>query len=96
MTGVGLVPAVGGISSPVAIVANLTGIAGTESTVLVLYPSDVSHLPKASDLNPSAHDVIDNLAIVSLATSGPSAGDVNLYNAVGVINATLDVAGWFQ
>ncbi len=96
VTGVGLVPAVGGTSSPVAIVANLTGIAGTESTVLVLYPSDVSHLPKASDLNPSAHDVIDNLAIVSLATSGPSAGDVNLYNAVGVINATLDVAGWFQ
>jgi YVTN family beta-propeller protein len=96
VAGVGLVPAFGGTSSPVAVVANLTGIAGTASTVLVLYPSDVSHLPKASDLNPSAHDVIDNLAIVSLATSGPSAGDVNLYNADGNINATLDVAGWFQ
>jgi hypothetical protein len=33
---------------------------------------------------------------VSLATSGPSSGDVNLYNGVGTINATLDVAGWFQ
>jgi hypothetical protein len=55
-----------------------------------------AHLPKASDLNPSAHDVIDNLAVVSLATSGPSAGDVNLYNSVGTINEILDVAGWFQ
>lgn len=96
VAGVGVVPALGGASSPVAIVANLTAIAGTASTVLVLYPSDAAHLPKASDLNPNAHDVIDNLAIVSLATTGSSAGDVNLYNAVGVINITLDVSGWFQ
>jgi YVTN family beta-propeller protein len=94
--GVGVLPALGGASSPVAIVANLTGIAGTASTVLVLYPSDAAHIPKASDLKPNAHDVIDNLAIVSLATTGPSAGDLNLTNALGVINVTLDVSGWFQ
>ena len=47
-----------------------------------------------TDLNPSAHDVIDNPALVSVAT-GPSAGDVNLYHGVGTINAILDVAGWF-
>lgn len=89
-------PALGGASPPVAIVANLTGVAGTASTVLVLYPSDATSRPKSADLNPSAHDVIDNLAIASLATSGTSSGDVNLYNYVGTINAILDVAGWFQ
>ena len=92
----GVVPAFGGVSPPVAIVANLTGIAGTASTFLVLYPSDLVHVPKASDLNPNAHDVIDNLAIVSLSSSGSSAGDVGLYNGVGTINVTIDVSGWFQ
>lgn len=96
VAGVSMVPALGGASTPVAVVGNLTGIAGTASTFLILYPSDDMHLPKASDLNPSAHDVIDNLAIVSLATTGPSSGDVDLYSAAGTINATLDIAGWFQ
>ncbi|MFI5287676.1 MAG: hypothetical protein ACHQ4F_15355, partial [Candidatus Dormibacteria bacterium] len=94
--GVGVVPALGGAASPVAIVANLTGIVGTASTFLILSPSDTAHVPKASDLNTSANDVIDDLAIVGLATTGPSSGDVNLYNALGAINATLDVDGWFQ
>ncbi|MFI5287671.1 MAG: PKD domain-containing protein [Candidatus Dormibacteria bacterium] len=96
VAGAGVLPALGGASSPVAIVANLTGVAGTASSIFVLYPSDAARLPKASDLNPNAHDVIDNLGIVSLATSGPFSGDVNLYNGVGTINAILDVAGWFQ
>lgn len=31
-----------------------------------------------------------------VAQTGASAGDVSLYNAVGTINALLDLAGWFQ
>ena len=95
VAGVNAVPARGGSTTPLAVVANLTGVSGTASTVLSLYPSDVTHT--TSDLNPSAHDVIANLAIVGLSTtSGKNPGDVNLWNAVGTINAILDVAGWFQ
>ncbi len=96
VAGVSPTPAEGGLVKPVAVVANLTGIAGTAATVLVLYPSDVSPRPQASDLNPNAGQVVANLAIVSLAQTGGNSGDVNLFNAVGTIDAILDVAGWFQ
>ncbi len=96
VAGAGVLPALGGASTPVAIVANLTAVAGTASTVLVLYPSDATSRPRASDLNPRVHEVIDNLAIVALASSGPSAGDVDVYNSTGTVNTILDVAGWFQ
>jgi hypothetical protein len=79
---------------PVAMVANLTGIAGTANTVFILYPSDKLR-SGTSDLNPSARQVIANLAIVGLSTSTNN-GDVSLYNAAGDIDAILDVAGWFQ
>ena len=84
--------------APLAVVANLTGIAGTAATVFTLYPADETSPPRASDLNPSAGEVIANLTITSLAqTGGPGIiGNVNLYNGVGSINAILDVAGWFQ
>lgn len=81
---------------PLAVVANLTGIAGSAATYLTLYPSDVTPHPNASDLNPSAGQVIGDLAITSLAQTGSTVGNDNLYNAVGTINAVLDVAGWFQ
>ena len=77
------------------VVANLTGIAGSAATVFTLYPSDESR-PQASDLNPTAGEVIANLAVVALATTGPNDGNVALFNAVGNIDAVLDVAGWFQ
>jgi YVTN family beta-propeller protein len=95
VAGVLAVPADGGAANPVAVIANLTGVAGTAATVFTLYPSDASR-PLASDLNPATGDVIANLAIVRIATSGPSVGDVDLFNGVGDINAILDVAGWFQ
>jgi hypothetical protein len=83
-------------TAPVAVVANLTGIAGTATTFFTLYPSDAVSRPEASDLNPGVGQVIANLAIVGIATTGTSEGDVSLYNAGGNINAILDVAGWFQ
>jgi hypothetical protein len=81
---------------PLAVVANLTGIAGSSATYLTLYPSDMASAPRASDLNPTAGEVIANLAITSLAQTGTTAGNVKLYNALGTINAILDAAGWFQ
>ena len=95
VAGQGLIPNAGGANPPVAVVANLTGVAGTAATVFTLVP-DGGHRPVASDLNPRAGDVVANLAFVEIATSGPEPGAVDLYNDVGTINAILDIAGWFQ
>jgi hypothetical protein len=90
-----VVPAEGGSAQPVAVVANLTGIAGSAPTYFTLYPSDAPK-PTASDLNPGTGQVIANLAIVGMATTGVDIGNVALFNAAGTIDAALDVAGWFQ
>ncbi len=47
------VAGVGGIpgSGPVAIIANLTAVGGSQPTYLTVYPADVSPKPNASDLN---------------------------------------------
>jgi hypothetical protein len=97
VAGVNVVPADDAHSvTPVAVVGNLTGIAGTASTFFTLYPSDKTR-PTASDLNPSAGQVIGDLAITGLSTTvNENDGDVSLYNVAGDINATFDIAGWFQ
>ena len=91
------VAGVGGIpgSGPVAIIANLTAVSGSQLTYLTVYPADVSPKPNASDLNVQPGIALPNLVVVGLA-SGVHAGDLNLFNAMGSINAVLDVDGWFQ
>jgi len=95
VAGVRDVPVMSG-TPPLALVVNLTAVAGTAPTYFTLYPSDVTARPRASDLNPTAGETIANLSFVGIAQTGVTAGDVSLYNAAGTINATLDVAGWFQ
>jgi hypothetical protein len=95
-----LVVAVAGVdgipgSGPVAIIANLTAVVGSQATYLTIYPADVSPKPNASDLNLNPGIALPNLVVVGLA-SGVHVGDVNLFNAMGSINAVLDVDGWFQ
>jgi hypothetical protein len=96
VAGIKVTPAIDGAVAPVAVVANLTGIMGTASTFLELYPADAAVRPGSSDLNPAAHDVIANLDIVSLATTGANDGKLDLFNSVGTINVIIDIAGWFQ
>jgi hypothetical protein len=92
VAGVDGLPAAG---DAVAVIANVTAVSGSAETYFTLYPSDVS-LPNASDLNVSAQQNTPNLCIVQLATTGGSAGDLDLYNDQGTINAIVDIAGWFQ
>ncbi len=91
------VAGVGGIpgSGPVAIVATLTAVSGSQPTYLTVYPADMSPKPNASDVNVNAGTALPNLVEVGLA-SGAHPGGVNLFNAMGSINAVLDVDGWFQ
>lgn len=87
VSGSGGVPA----SGPVAVVANLTAVAGTSFTYFTLFPAGGA-TPNASDLNVFGSENLPNLAIVSLSSSGA----VDLYNSLGTIDAILDVEGWFQ
>jgi YVTN family beta-propeller protein len=93
--GKSLVPPVAGSTPPLAIVANLTAVAGTVTTYFTLFQCEGTQ-PLASDLNARAGDVVANLAFVEVSQTGISAGNVCLYNAQGTTNAILDVAGWFQ
>jgi hypothetical protein len=95
VAGVGGLPANGGSSPPVAVIANVTATGANANTYFSLYPSDVTQ-PTASDLNVSPGQTIPNLVVVQLATTGGQAGDIDLFNAAGSTNAIVDIAGWFQ
>jgi hypothetical protein len=95
VAGVDSLPADGGSTPPVAVIANVTAVSGTAFTYFTLYPANVS-LPNASDLNVGPLENTANLVVVQLATTGSQAGDIDLFNDLGTINAIVDVAGWFQ
>ncbi len=92
------IPAFGSPTMVVAVIANLTAIAPTAKTVLILYPANLPHAPTASDLNVEAGVVLPNLAVVQLDTlpADPYDGEVSLYNGAGSVNAVIDIEGWFQ
>ncbi len=55
------VPAFGGGTNVVAMIANLTGVAPTTATYLAVYPANLSSPPGVSDLNLGAGAVVPNL-----------------------------------
>jgi hypothetical protein len=83
--------------SPVvqAVIGNLTAVLPDQGTYLTLYPANLS-LPRASDINVAAGEVLANLVVVQLPTTGSVTGDVTLFNGAGNTNAILDIEGWFQ
>jgi hypothetical protein len=92
------IPAFGSATTVVAVIANLTAIAPTAKTVLILYAANLPHAPTASDLNVEGGVVLPNLAVVQLDTlpADPYDGEVSLYNGAGSVNAVIDIEGWFQ
>jgi len=82
-----------------AAVLNLTGVAGTASTYVSVYPTSsggTCAAPKISTLNLVANAIEANRVVVALGP-GPSgaATAVCVYAAVGKINIVLDANGWF-
>jgi hypothetical protein len=97
VAGDGDIPAIGGSAPVVAVIANLTAVAPTQTTFLTLYPANLLHQPTVSDLNLGAGAVLPNLAVVELDTTGDAHdGDISLYNSAGSVNAIIDIEGWFQ
>jgi hypothetical protein len=92
------VPAFGGSTTVVAIIANLTAVAPTEATYLTLYPAYLSSPPRVSDINLNVGAVVPNLVVVEIDTEPADAhdGDTYLFNAAGSVNAIIDLEGWFQ
>ncbi len=81
----------GGIpSGAAAVVANVTATGGTAQSFLTVYPEGASQ-PTASDLNFTAGETVPNLCVAKLS----SAGGLAIYNALGSVNALVDVAGWY-
>ena len=92
-----------------AVVFNVLAVNGSASSLLTVFPSGtgrplasnlnvaahVSPKPNASDLNLNPGGALPNLVVVSLA-SGARVGHLNRFNALGNINAVLDVEDWFQ
>ncbi|MGA8723600.1 MAG: hypothetical protein WB565_01030, partial [Acidimicrobiales bacterium] len=81
----------GGIpSGAAAVVANVTATGATAQSFLTVYPEGASQ-PTASDLNFTAGETVPNLCVAKLS----SAGGLAIYNALGSVNALVDVAGWY-
>jgi len=88
-----------------AAILNLTGVAGSASTFLSVFPTssngscqyNASNPPKISNLNLLALAVQANRVMVKLgpATTGGPATSVCVYAAVGKINVLLDANGWY-
>ena len=78
-----------------AIIANLTAVTPTQNTVLIAYPAGSG--TNTSDLNLVAGATLPNLIVVALSTTaGANDGCIDILNAVGSVNAVIDVEGWFQ
>jgi hypothetical protein len=97
VAGVGGVPPSSATHPALAVIANLTAIDPSTTTYLTLYAADLLSTPGVSDLNVGPGEVLPNLAVVQLDTTGDAKnGDVTLFNSVGEVNSALDIEGWFQ
>ena len=73
-----------------AVSLNVTAVNPTEPTFLTLWPSGRPR-PNASNLNPIT-GIVANMATVGLGADGR----VAIYNAAGVLDVLIDVAGWYD
>jgi hypothetical protein len=84
-------------STATAVVLNVTEVAGSESSLLTVYPNGTAR-PNASNLNFKPGTVTPNLVTAVLGESGASDPnrEVNIFNAVGTVNVLADVEGYFE
>ena len=77
-------------TSAKAVVLNITVVAGNGG-YLTAFPAGVS-APKASDLNFSAGQVVPNLVVVAVGSSG----QIAFFNLAGPTEVIVDVLGWYS
>jgi hypothetical protein len=91
VAGAGGVPAMNAPIPPTAVVLNVTVTNPTATSFLTAFPSDVTSVPTASDLNWKHNLTVANLVVVKL---GPD-GAAKLYNQSGNTDVVVDVLGWY-
>jgi hypothetical protein len=99
ITGIGANP-IPTNGSAAAAVVNLTGVAGSASTYLSLFPTNSSGqcvITGTSTLNLFPGVVEANRVMVELgpASNGAPPTSLCVYNAAGIINVVIDANGWF-
>jgi hypothetical protein len=81
----------GGIpTGAAAVVANVTATEATASSFLTVWPTGATK-PNASDLNFVAGETVPNLVVAKLSATG----GLSIFNALGSVDALVDVSGWF-
>jgi hypothetical protein len=73
------------------VVLNVTAVSPDAAGYVTVYPNGVTR-PLASNLNFVPGDVVPNLVIVGIGTSGK----VNLFNANGTIDLVADIVGYYS
>lgn len=74
----------------VAAVLNVTAVDSSVPSYLTVWPADVAR-PNTSSLNMAGRDVVPNLVISKLSSSGA----VNVFNFAGQVDCVVDVVGYF-
>jgi hypothetical protein len=85
------VPAMTSTAPPTAVVLNLTESSANATSLLVVWPSDVSR-PLMSDINFLSGQVQPNLVVVQLSPLG----QLSFYNYQGMTNIIVDIEGWYS
>ena len=93
------VTAVGGLSgvptNADSVVMNVTATGGTvNGDYLSIWPTGATQ-PTVSSLNFDAGVTIANAVTVKLGTA-PSAGKISIFNAGGIVNIIIDIAGYYR
>lgn len=76
-------------ANAIAVATNVTAVDTTANSYLAVYPSGVR--PVVSDVNWRAGEIVPNLTLASLSSSGT----ISLYNNSGSTNVIVDAFGYF-
>ncbi len=74
------------------VLLNVTGFNPTANGFISIRPGDATGAPTTSSLNLLAGETVPNAVQVSLPTSGPNAGQIDItYDALGIAGPTTDI-----
>ncbi len=76
-------------SNASAVALNVTAVDTTSPSFLTVYPGGA--VPNASDVNWSTGDIVPNLTVATLSTTG----SVSIFNDLGTTDVILDAFGYF-
>ena len=78
-------------SNASAVVSNVTAVDTTAASYCTIYPTGTNR-PTASDVNWSAGQIVPNLTVATLSSSGA----INIYNHAGSADVIVDAFGYFS